>query len=490
MTRHDLAKLRFDQLVRGLTHGADEERSDQLEAWLRDDVVPVVEDLLDNPVFRRRIREIPKQLFTSPPQHRRASIDALADALVAEAQALVAVAHEFELIETLADHDRARDQGWIAEQANRRVDTRSVIEKLAERPWFNVVNPDDFWNPTLDLHLKHSDPLLARQYRRGQPQGKLLGDHVIEQMFVRFDFWKKRLERGRQKLQSQLGGDKSRFAAHERMLPCAIDVEKQYQAVQCDLREGNDARMRNACLVLLQTYIAYHEVPQLRWLGVDLHELAVRGRIVRSFFRHQGTLHLVEQKGDGQLQQVGTRSASLVDLQLIRQVGGALEDLATLYHQGVHLDDLIAEAIDEFRLVVVVNPRMVFWNGTLIDVPWDTADKNWNLLLHLAVKKEGKLPVRDFKLTGVANSRDETVRKSHLVQFLSRTPAGLELAALIDKPRGGKCGLDLKPTDVRVLDLDADNWTVDVSEFRQANSSATPIHAPESAMPGTKAKPR
>ena len=40
MTRHELAKLRFDQLAAGLPLGADELRSDQWEAWLRDDVVP------------------------------------------------------------------------------------------------------------------------------------------------------------------------------------------------------------------------------------------------------------------------------------------------------------------------------------------------------------------------------------------------------------------------------------------------------------------
>ena len=132
MTRHKLAMLRFQQLAPGLALGADEERSEQWEKWLRDDVVPVVEDLLDNPIFRGRIREIPEQLFTSPPQVRRARINALADALVAEAQALVAAAKEFDLLETLADQDRAQDQAWIAKQAGHSVDSRSVIEKLAE----------------------------------------------------------------------------------------------------------------------------------------------------------------------------------------------------------------------------------------------------------------------------------------------------------------------------------------------------------------------
>jgi hypothetical protein len=491
MTRHELATLRFKQLALGLKFGADEERSDQWETWLRDDVIPVVEDLLDNPVFRRRILEIPKQLFTSPPQDRRARINALADALVVEAQTLVAVAREFDLVETLADHDRARDQDWIAEQAGRGVDTRSVIEKLAERPWFDVVNPNDFWTPSMDLYLRQPDALLTRQYRCRRSDWKLLGDHVIDLMFERFDFWKQRLDRGRQRLESRLGADKARFATCERMFACAIEVEQRFQDVRCDWREGNDARLRNACLVLLQAYIAYHAVPQLDWLGFDSHTLAAYGLSLRSFFRHQGTVILAEQKDDGRLHQVGTRPASLVDVQLIRQVAAAMEDLATLYHQGVHANDMIAEAKDQFRLVVVVSPRMVFWNGTLLELVWDKAEKYWNMMLHLAVKTEGKLPLHDFKLTGVKKHRDVTVRKSHLQNFLSRTAAGEELAARIDKPRGGDCLLDLEPADVKVFDLDADEWTVDVNEFLQANlPAAAGRSVSAAATPSAKARPR
>ena len=465
MTRHKLAKLRFQQMASVLTLGADEERSDQWEAWLRDEVVPVVEDLLDNPVFRRRIRELPEQLFTSPPLDRRARINALADALVAEAQTLVAAAREFNLLETLADQDRAQDQAWIAEQSPHGVDTRSVIEKLAERPWFNVVNPADFWTPSMDLHLRRTDALLTRQYRRRRSDWKLLGDHVIDLMFERFDFWKKRLEHGRQQLQARLGGNQAGFAAHERVFMCAIDVEQKYQAVRRDWREGNDARLRNACMVLLQTYIAYHEAPQLAWLELDPKSLSVNGRMVRSFFRHRGEVILEEQRNDGRLYQVGTRTASLVDVQLVRQVAAALEDLATLYHLGVHADDLIAEAKDQFRLVVSVRPRAVFWEGARLDLPWDDAEKAWNFLLNLAVRAEGKLKIRNFVVSGASTNRALSVRKAFLIKFLSEITAGQGLAVLINKDRGGECRLDLEPHEVKVLDLDADEWLVELDEF-------------------------
>ncbi len=470
MTRLELAKLRFRQLAPGLALGADEERSEDWEKWLRDEVVPVVEDLNDNPVFRRHVSRVLEQLFTSPPTDLRARINALADSLVSEAQTLVTVARQSDHVDTLADSDWILDHSWLAGQTGRSVDSRSAIEKLAERPWFDVVNPDDFWTPGNDLYLRQPDALLTRQYRRLQSGGKLLGEHVINQMFQRFDFWKNRLMHGQQQLQLRLGTDQAGSAAHERIFACAIEVEQKFQAVQADWRAGNDARLREACIVLLQTYIAYHEAPQLAWLGFDSHLLMACGQTIRSFFRHRGTLHCVERKNDGRLHQLDQRTASLVDVQLIQQVAAALEDLATVYHQEVHANDLIAEAKDQFRLLVVVNPRMVFWNGALIDVPWTSAQKSWNLMLHLAVKTEGKLPIRDFALTGIRNSRDETIRKSHLLTFLSRTKAGAELAVRICKPYGEACRLDIEPADVKVLDLDADEWTVDVNDFLQTNA--------------------
>lgn len=470
MTRHELAKLRFDQLAAGLPLGADELRSDQWEAWLRDDVVPVVEDLLENPVFRRRVRAMPEMLFSSPPHDGRTSINALADALVSEAQTLVAAARELNLVEALADQDRAQDQAWIDEHSAHGIDVRSTIEKLADRPWFDLANPEDLWTPTMDLYLRRPDGLLLRQYRRRRSDWKLLGDHVIDLMFERIDFWKKRLEHARHQIQSRLGGSPAGLAAHERVFRCIFEVEQQFQSVRNQWQTGNDARLRNACFVLLQAYIAYHPVPQLDWLEFDSHTLGVNGGTVRSFFRHRGTVTLAERRSDGRLYQVGTRSASLVDVQLVRQVAAALEDLASLYHQGVHADDLIAEAKDRFQLVVVVNPRMVFWQGQLLELPWVKADKNWNLMLHLGVKTEGRLPLRNFGLTGIAKPRDLTIRKSHLEKFLSRAAGGDQLAVLIEKERGGACTLNLAPAEVKVLDLDADDWTVDASDFLHSNA--------------------
>ena len=223
-------------------------------------------------------------------------------------------------------------------------------------------------------------------------------------------------------------------------------------------------------MTLLQTYVAYHHAPRLPWLGIAPQSLAVQGPILRSFFRHQGTLTLVNREDDGQLRVVGERPASLVEVQMIRQVAAALEDVAALYHRGVHADDQIAEAKDRYPLVVVVNPRMVFWQGVLLDLPWTGTEMSWNLMLHLAVKREDKLSLHHFGLTGSPTNRGLSVRKAQLIKFLSGCAAGEALAVRIEKERGGPCFLDVEPQDVKVLDLDADELMVDISELTAVGS--------------------
>jgi len=56
------------------------------------------------------------------------------------------------------------------------------------------------------------------------------------------------------------------------------------------------------------------------------------------------------------------------------------------------------------------------------------------------------------------------------MKFLAGAPGGDDLAVLIEKRRSGPCYLDIAPETVRVLDLDADEWTVDVQEFFQVDA--------------------
>jgi hypothetical protein len=194
----------------------------------------------------------------------------------------------------------------------------------------------------------------------------------------------------------------------------------------------------------------------------------VNGAMLGKFFRRRGTVVEVEQVGPREVKEVGRHAAQLVDTELIQQVAAALSDITELYEQGMHADDLIEEARTQYRLVVVVRPRLLFWDGERLDLNWDSAEKPWNLLLNLAVQAEGLLPLHSYELTGVKDNRDLSVRKVKLIELLSRTEPGEKLGVLIEKARRGNCRLALEAQDVKVLELEADAWTVDVDEFKPA----------------------
>ncbi|MBN8625097.1 MAG: hypothetical protein J0M17_06400 [Planctomycetes bacterium] len=471
MNRHELAKLRLKQLLPSPPSGVDETLSDQFEIWLRQDVVPVTEELLNNPAFRRIISAIGQQLFGDDKNERRVQLNGFADALTACAQAMVAAATKFGVLDALADQDRTTDENWLEEEFNRHADRRCVVEKMAMRPWFDLVDGDDFWTPRCGLFLRDSDALLTRQFRRELTHSQLLGDHVTELMLARVGFWTRRLSMAWNRLQPRLGerGEPA-FADLSSVFARFLDVEERHRALVAVWRTGSESRLRNACMVLLQTYVAYHSAPQLAWLGFTTQSLTVNGATLQPLFRRQGILTQIKHVTANQYRQVDTQTARLVDLEVILQIGAALEDVAAMYQRGVHADDLIKEARAQYKLVVVVRPRMVFWRGRPLKLEWDGTETMWNLMLHLAVQAEGKLPIRDYVLSGVKTNRDLSVRKSHLMKFLAGAPGGDDLAVLIEKRRSGPCYLDIAPETVRVLDLDADEWTVDVQEFFQVDA--------------------
>ena len=472
MDRLDLARQRLSRLSPTPPFGINEASSDGLEDWLRHDVVPVVQDLLDNPAFRRVVLTFVVQLFADKENKRRRQLNEFAEVLADCARTMVAAAKKFGVVDVLSDRDRADDESWLAEEFNRKVDRRSVVEKMAQRPWFDLVDAEDIWTPQWGLFLRDPDALLTRQFRRELTYANYLGDHVTTLMLARARFWLQRLTTSWTDLHLRLGNlgqpavdDLSSAFAR------VVVVEERYRALVAVWRNGGESRLREACLTLLQTYVAYHEAPQLPWLDQSPNSLLVSGAMLRSLFRRRGTVTEAEPVRGNRYRVVGSYQARIVDLEMIRQVAGALEDIAATYRRGVFVDDLIEEARTQYKLLVVVKPRMVFWQGKRLDLDWDGSDASWNLMLHLAVKASGQDAKGPYALSGIKTNRDLSVRKSHLTKFLQRAPSGDALAVLIEKHRKGECYLDVARGEVRVLDMDADEWTVDVQQFSTADGN-------------------
>ncbi|MCY2995961.1 MAG: hypothetical protein NTY19_50140 [Planctomycetota bacterium] len=488
MHRLQLAKQTFEGLAALARRGVDESLSDRVEEWLRNEVVAVAEDLQKKPRFRRYATAAVDQLAAGTGTTVRRQVESVADAIVECARAMVDFARQTDSLQLLADAVGVLDAAWIREQQARSaagsdvrsvVDTRSVVEKAAGRPWFDCFAQNEYFAAGWHLYLRNSDALLTRQFRRFEPTPPLLGDIATHMSFARISFWESRLEKGWQRLttEGQWSYETARVTC-ERAFEAKFALDRSIQQLREAWLLGTEPRLRNACCTIVQVYTAYHPCAALPWADTTVGDLAPHAAMLRFFFRHTGEITEIELLDAQKARVVGHRKAQLVDMSLVRSVAAALDDLEEMYEEGVMPEDLINEARTQHRLVVVVSPRMVFWDGVKLDVDWNGKDKSWEMMLLLAARAEQLEGVDQHGLSGAHDNRGLSVRKHNLIKQLTadnrvgNSPAA-ELAARIEKRPKGECYLDLEPNEVKVLELGAvraDGWTVDPRDFEDIAS--------------------
>ncbi len=479
MNRLQLAKDSFDMLAKARRNGPDETHSDAVEKWLQCEVVPVVEELQQNPKFRRYAAASERTLSSNSSSPIRDQVIQVADALVAGARAIVSAAQQADTATILADKDAELHQDWIAEENQDRVqrggrplDTRCVVEKMTDRPWFDLVAEHDYFAPVGELFLRDPDPLLTRQYRREFPIPPLLGDLVGDMMFTRISFWEKRLNESWNRLLCHPGESTS-----TKLFEWAFNAKLAYDEAIKSLRKtwlkSPEYPLRKACCTLLQTYVAYHPCPELTWDHATPEDLSPHRGMLRSSFRYR--LDVPQFVVGESLQQSATarQSPRIIDWTLVRSVVAALEDVTKMYENGIFPEDMINEARRQFRLVVVRSPRMVFWDAVQLDINWDTQWSRWELLEKLALSGSNGKAVDRTELTGSLKTNGFSMRRNRLVKCLMEAGGktqrqGRELASHITKIGGGRCQLNLKSQDIKVLDMENDSSLIDPAEFREA----------------------
>ena len=82
MDRLELAQKKYQRIAPGPLE-LDEEKSNEIEAWLREYVVPLVSDLQRNPAFRRYVQFGVERLAAETDVPERQQVVAVSDALVA-----------------------------------------------------------------------------------------------------------------------------------------------------------------------------------------------------------------------------------------------------------------------------------------------------------------------------------------------------------------------------------------------------------------------
>jgi hypothetical protein len=449
MDRLEIAEKKYERIASGL-FALDEGKSEEIEAWLRDFVVPVVADLQGIPAFRRYAKFGLSQLAAESDTLERLQVVALDDALVDCAAATVELGRQDEFKHLLADRDPLEElnekKSGISSAPSlregllkRKHDPRSIVERMADRPWFSLVMDLDF--PVLNKHLfvQVDSSSLDEAFGKFRPNIPVLGDGITRMMFARIGFWMHYLEAVWNRIHVRIAQtEDDLFAAHEEFFTTNFKLDECLEKLRNTCLSGDDVRMRDACCTLLQVYIAYHPRPQLSWLGVTEDRYQVTAEILRREFRRLSEVVECALVDSSTFREARRRPAMIVDLDSVQQVAAALADVAELYRQSVCPVELIEEARTLHRLVVVTKPRMAFFDGVKLDVDWNAMSKSWELLLHLAARAERLDGVDQYDLDGAPGAGVLSTRKYRLCKYLinsddsTNSPAA-QLASRIDK---------------------------------------------------------
>src|SRR5258707_328956 len=132
-----LAQQRFEQLAPGLASPMSPETSEAVEAWVRDQVCPVVEQLLVSPRFREWARWSPDRLGPGSASPERRLVEGVDRALVEAARRVLEVARGLGLLPTPGGAPAAPPAVGPPAALSR-------LDWLARRPWFDLACPGDY----------------------------------------------------------------------------------------------------------------------------------------------------------------------------------------------------------------------------------------------------------------------------------------------------------------------------------------------------------
>jgi hypothetical protein len=439
MNRLILAQQGYQDVALALNSGVDEAASDRVEAWLRDEVCPVVAELTHNRSFQRTTRWSIDHLSHGANTPERRMVEDVDRALVACASEL---ARFFRNIDSSSKVDSSSSN--IQSTGNQ---DRTTLEYIVGRPWFDLACPEEFFHAERGLHLNttnsdHHNAFCQRELRVP------LGDYVARSMFARVEYWKAILDRlGNEIVATHSGQGKKVYRAVERIFSRRIELDRAVGKLNAACNRDPDARLREACTALTLVYAAYANQPYLDWLGAPVGCASASAPLIRSCIRRHGVIRIAKPEPNGGLRMVGERQAMLCDPTTVRQIAAALQDVTNLYEVPEDPDDLIKWAHSYARLVLVDrSPREAYWDGVSANAEtFDGCETAWNLLWVLA---ENPTRVIDQGMLSHPGKHEIRSRRSRLSQALTNCQA---LDALIVNVRGQGYRLDLPSDDILLL---------------------------------------
>lgn len=408
-----------------------EEKSDLIEAWLKESVCPVVEELVNFKTFQSNTLWSASHLSKRVETRERKLVEDIDDCLVKFAVQLEAC---FPYV-------------YSARIPECHINDISFI---AQRRWFDLVYSEDFFQPTQDLLLDDSNNQHINNFRNYK-QNRTPGDHVCDSMFARIKYWKEILDKISKVFfrTIRIDNEQSRNEFSS-LIDCVTQLDSSVEVLEIACLKSNQKTLRDACTTLSLIYLSYADRPELNWLVEDSSEVQLRSRFFRrNVVRPPGEIQHLEKQPNGTYMQTKKEPALLCDPAVIRKVAQALMDIKPIYEVPDSPEGLTDWACSQARLVLVDHsPREVFWDGDPVDSEWDTHSANWDLFWALANN-----PGRVVDQGMLSNPHSQSLRSTR--NRLKVSLNGCEaLNQLIKNVRSQGYRLELDSNDIILLESD------------------------------------
>ena len=366
---------------------------EKMKVWVEDDVCPVVEAYRHRPAFMDHAIWPLRALARGAGTAERDLIDAVDAGLVRSARSLLALAGQQAVHRRLRALNPATPQITaeavvVGGAGARRVDVHweavdrlpleiAQVEQIAGRFWSDLACGHDYFAPMGGWMERPegeegggaTEPAGSRA-TPGEfvldlnPALHPVGDFVSRCLLRRVEILFGLLETFRRKclhaVQSVGLVAAGRVDVVDAERQCWQALSDGVQALNQACFSGPEARRRDACVILTQTYAAFGRAPDLVWLGLPADVVAFGATVLRHRFTNQ-------------------RNGDMMD-----RIAAALGDLRDLYEGGPPQQSAIDEAIARGGLVVIEASKEAFWELQRIDQSWREHPACWKLLRQLA----------------------------------------------------------------------------------------------------------
>jgi len=441
MDRLELALRRYRQIVPQAVGPLDFPLRD-VRIWLAEDVCPVLEDFAARPTFREYASWPIRILGRSAETPERALIERVDEELRVCGKALVQLTRgQFFLrkleelypprVETVAGEVEIAGTGLLRNSVrpalvNHLEQELAQVAAIGRRDWEDLVNVNDYFEPQQEWVAARN----GQRVQRGDwivsvnPELLPIGNFVVRCLLKRIEMRLEILKSLRRKCQVALRQIQGKYAKQRAALTVGWNkLAQSITEIEELFRTGPEVRLRDACAVLTQVYLAFHPKPDVAWLGLD-PGIVEQGQV---------TIH-------ARLTQ--RQSANMLD-----RAAAALSDLRHIFPEGSR-QTAIEEAIASGGLVIVQGRGEVYWEVNLV------ADQlgriQWKFLLALASKARLRAAV------GISDvySSNKTTSDSALATVWGRLKLELppSLWKLVNPgPKARTYRLDLEPQRIHIF---------------------------------------